>query len=511
MQPGVPNKPMPPQYQTPYAGGGGSGGRGCGCFALGCGGVLLALIALCGVGYYSILYSNLPLAFMKQALEESGNVKIDGLKGNLSTGFEMASLRFKDDSLRDADGNKAPWSELSDIRIKYRNGGMFSSSFTVEEVRIGGGTIYGDLNFDSDLSGDLLFDELQEEFGDFQSEFSGSSRGTLTVRAISFTNLKITDPKSGEDFRIDEIRLNDVVIQDGRLVEFGDLVVKADSIELETERTSVIETAELERTFKGRLEKGMIANLLTDIPFEIELGVLPEGKLATRSRWFDGQVQFEAGMPNEPNRYRIAGFTPGNHLKLREQGIVPADIHVDITYDRERKAKIAVLEPGGYLLFGQSKLEQFRLLDEADLKGRRQHFLASTEVDGRTVEAEIYPLKRLPLIGIRLQKAGDWSMEDTWARTVFGKPFGELDEADRTAVQTSLSESERLASNREDEAKPGRKERPRRNRDPQPESEESLESDDSATGDAEGQTGNADADSNTNSPAELEPAGKDGY
>ena len=184
---------------------------------------------------------------------------------------------------------------------------------------------------------------------------------------------------------------------------------------------------------------------------------------------------------------------------------------MDITYDRERKAKIAVLEPGGYLLFGQSKLEQFRLLDEADLKGRRQHFLASTEVDGRTVEAEIYPLKRLPLIGIRLQKAGDWSMEDTWARTVFGKPFDELDEADRTAVQTSLSESERLASNREDEAKPGRGERPRRNRDPQPESEESFESDDSATGDAEGQTGNADADSNTNSPAELEPAGKDGY
>ncbi len=86
MQPGVPNKPMPPQYQAPYAGGT-SGGRGCGCFAFGCGGLLLGLIALCGVGYYSLLYSNLPLRFVQQALESSGNVKIEGLKGNLNTGF----------------------------------------------------------------------------------------------------------------------------------------------------------------------------------------------------------------------------------------------------------------------------------------------------------------------------------------------------------------------------------------------------------------------------------------
>lgn len=514
MQPGVPNKPLPPQYQAPYSGG--SSGRGCGCFALGCGGILLGLIALCGVGYYSLLYSNLPLAFMKRALEESGNVKIDGLKGNLSTGFEMASLRFKDNSLRDADGNKAPWSELNDIRIKYRNGGMFSSSFTVEEVRIGGGTLYGDLKFDSDLNGDLLFDELQEDFSDFQSEFSGSSQGTLAVQSISFTNLKITDPKTGEEFKIDEIRLDDVVIENGRLVEFGDLVVKADSIELQTERTTAIESAELERTFRGRLERGLVDNLLTDIPFEIVFAVLPEGKVATRSRWFDGKIQFDAGLPNEANRYRINGFSPAEHLKVPGPGIVATDIHVELTYDRERKSKLAEVQPDGYLQLGNSKLTKFHLQDQAEAKARRQHFLASTEVDGQQVEAEIYPLKRLPLIGVRLRKAGDWTLEETWAKTVFGKPFGELNDAERETVEASISNSERVANppdegSQDEDPRRTRSGRQRGNRDRENGSDE-WPADDASAEESEGSwvepdTADQPADE---SSRELEPAGKDG-
>lgn len=518
MQPGVPNKPMPPQYQAPYAGGT-SGGRGCGCFGLGCGALLLAMIALCGVGYYSIFYSNLPLALMKQALEESGNVKIDGLKGNLSTGFEMAALRFKDDGLRGQDGERAPWSELTDIKIKYRNGGMFSNSFTVEEIRIGGGTIYGDLNFSSELGGDLVFEELQEEFSDFQSEFSGDSRGTLGVRSISFTNLKISDPKTGEEFRIDEIRLDDVVIENGRLVEFGDLVIKADSIELETVRSNTFENAELERTFKGRLEKGLIANLLSDIPFEIELGVFPDGKLATRSRFFEGQVEFDAGLPGQPNRYRLNGFSPANHLKLGEPGVVPAEIHLDVTYDRERKSIIAEVDPEGSLLFGQTKLGQFRLTEEKEVKSSRQHILATGEVAGQTVAAEVYPLKRFPLVGIRLRKAADWTLEETWARTVFGKPYGELDDADRALIQTGMSMGERLARPRDDQGSSrDRRRSGNRNRQRPAEAEDSWESEDAPLDPAgnkdeatDGWGGDAEADAPApKAPAETAPAGGGG-
>jgi hypothetical protein len=59
---------MPQQPQPPYPGGSTSG-RGCGCFAFGCGGVLIGLVGLCVAGYYTLLFSNVPLVMIKQALE----------------------------------------------------------------------------------------------------------------------------------------------------------------------------------------------------------------------------------------------------------------------------------------------------------------------------------------------------------------------------------------------------------------------------------------------------------
>lgn len=512
MQPGVPNKPMPPQYQAPYAGGT-SGGRGCGCFAFGCGGLLLGLIALCGIGYYSLLYSNLPLRFVQQALESSGNVKIEGLKGNLNTGFEMTKLRFKDDSRR-ADGEPTPWSELTDIRIKYRNGGIFSSSFTLEEIRIGGGTIYGDLNFDSELSGELIFDEIQDEFSDFQSEFSGGSRGTLAVQNISLTNLTIRDSRTDDSFRIEEISLSDVMIENGRLVEFGDLVVKADSIELETLRSETFPEAELERTFKGRLEKGMLANLLTDIPFEIEFGVMPDGEIATRSRWFDGQIESSVGLPDEANRYRISGFSPDEHLQLRRGGVSPRDIQLAIVYDEQNKQEIASIEPGGSIVFGQSKFEKFRLAKtDDDDRPNRRYFLATAEVEGREVEAELYLLKRLPLVGVRLQKTGDWSLEETWARTLFGKAYGDLEEEERDRLQESLSQAERRFRSPNDASERSSREsrRNRRGRNDVPADEDRSESTDEGESRADDQVdGDGDSSpevqpSTTDQPSEEQP------
>ena len=238
--------------------------------------------------------------------------------------------------------------------------------------------------------------------------------------------------------------MNDVVVEDGRLVEFGDLVVKADSIELETIRSDTFAKAELERTFKGRLEKGMLANLLTDIPFEVEFGVMPDGKIATRSSWFDGQIESTVGLPGEPNRYQINGFSPEQHLTIRQGGVSPAEIHLAVVYDQKSPQKIASLEPDGSLILGQSKFEKFRLADAGENeRGDRRYFLATAQVDDREVEAEIYLLKRLPLIGVRLQKAGDWSLEDTWARTIYGKAYGDLEEPERDRLQESMDQAER--------------------------------------------------------------------
>jgi hypothetical protein len=447
MQPGVPNKPMPQQPQPPY-GGGNSSGRGCGCFAFGCGGVLLGLVGLCVAGYYTLFFSNVPLAMIKQALEESGNVKIDGLKGNFSSGFEMKAIRFKDPQQKTDGKTEGKWSELNDIRVKYRNGGMFASSFTVEDISIAGGTIYSDLNFDGELSGDLVFYELQDEFGDFQSDFSGSSRGTLEIKNISFRGLKIRDPKTDDEFHIDDITLKDVLIEDGRLVEFGDLVVKADMVELDTIRSANIADAQLERTVKGRLQRGILSNVLTDLPFEIEFGVRADGKIAARSRWFDGKILSVSGFADEPNRYQLTSFSPAEHIRVRGAGVVPTEINLDVIYDAKKRQRIAGVESSGHLLLGISRLENFRLPETSDDSTARQFILATTEVEGKQVEAELYLLSQFPLVGVKLRNAADWSLEETWAKTVFGKPYGDLTNEQKDELQASIAQAEREFKNR---------------------------------------------------------------
>lgn len=452
MQPGVPNKPMPPQYQPPYAGGG-SGGRGCGCFAFGCGGILIGLIGLCGIGYYSLLFSPLPLQFVKQALEESGDVKIDGLKGNLSRGFEMTTLKFRDKSQRNPETGDPQWSELTDLRIKYRNGGIFSGSFTIEEIGIGGGTIYGDLDFNTELSGDLMFNELQEEFSDIQGELSGSSRGSIAIDRISIRDLKISDLKTDEQFQISEISLNDVLVKDGRLVEFGDLNVKADGLELETIRSNEIKGSELERTFKGRLKKELLADLRADLPFEIEFGVLKNGKVATKARWFEGQVISESGFPEQSDCYLITGFSPANHVRFRELGILPEEINLGLTYDEKKRQRIATVDSAGYLQLGQSRIDRFRLPEETEPAPDRRLILASTEVAGREIQVELYLLKQLPLIGVKLLKAEDWTLEETWAQTVFGRSYAELDEADCELLQQNIARADRRFRSKDADSK----------------------------------------------------------
>jgi len=410
--------------------------------------VLLGLLGLCVAGYYTLFFSNVPLVMIKSALEESGNVKIDGLKGNFSSGFEIEAIRFKDPQQKSGDKTEGKWSELNEIRVKYRNGGMFASSFTVEDISIAGGTIYSDLNFDGELSGDLIIDELQDEFVDFESEFSGSSRGTLEIKNISFRSLKICDPKTNEEFHIDDITLKDVLIEDGRLVEFGDLVVKADMVELETIRTANIADAQLERTVKGRLQRGILSNVLTDLPFEIEFGVRADGKIAARSRWFDGKILSVSGFADEPNRYQLTGFSPAEHLRIRGAGVVPTDINLDVIYDAKKRQRIAGVESSGHLMLGISRLENFRLPESSDDSTARQFILATTEVEGKQVEAELYLLSQFPLVGVKLRNPADWALEETWAKTVFGKPYGDLTNEQKDELQASFTQAEREFKNR---------------------------------------------------------------
>ena len=80
--------------------------------------MVLLFIGLCGAGYYGLMHSSMPLAWFERAIEESGDVEIEGLEGNISSGAEMKKLRFRDNNIIDKATGKSQWSELRDIKAK---------------------------------------------------------------------------------------------------------------------------------------------------------------------------------------------------------------------------------------------------------------------------------------------------------------------------------------------------------------------------------------------------------
>jgi hypothetical protein len=127
---------------------------------------------------------------------------------------------------------------------------------------------------------------------------------------------------------------------------------------------------------------------------------------------------------------------------------VPTDINLDVIYDAKKRQRIAGVESSGHLMLGVSRLENFRLPETSEESNARQFILATTEVDGKQVEAELYLLSQFPLVGVKLRKPDDWALEETWAKTVFGKPYGDLTNEQKDELQASFTQAEREFKNR---------------------------------------------------------------
>ena len=99
-------------------------------------------------------------------------------------------------------------------------------------------------------------------------------------------------------------------------------------------------------------------------------------------------------------------------------------------------------------MLGVSRLENFRVPEISDDSTARQFILATTEVDGKQVEAELYLLSQFPLVGVKLRNPADWAQEETWAKTVFGKPYADLTNEQKDELQASIAQAEREFKNR---------------------------------------------------------------
>lgn len=428
-QPGFPVKQFPPQG-SPQVQSGGSTGRVFGCAAIGCGSIVLMAIVACGVGYWGLFYSSYPLKMLESSIEESGDVEIEGMTGNISTGVEIEKLRFRENP------NEENWSELNGVEVKYRSVGSMlnKSGFVVEKINIDSARFMVHLDEDFEVSSDLDFTEFVREIasaGDGEFDFD-MQRGEIEVKQVWLKNIVLADPDNGRELRIDEVRFDGMRVVDGELKHLGDVTVRADLLEIDSSPSDKYPDRPINRKFDVRLKKEATPVLVQDLPLQVDFGYRNAKQTTASVSAFGGQILFEPPDGGEQIYLKFAKFTPADFLDAGRFGIMPSEVQLSLVRN-QGKNKDWKLESGSHsFVLGQTG---FNVEQAGD---KEMEYVAEGTVQGKTVTARLSLTGQLPLLRVRLESDEEWSDQDLWGRTVYDKPFSELDEERQKMVVRTL-------------------------------------------------------------------------
>ncbi len=408
-------------------------GCGIGCLGIGCIGAFVLMVVVCSGGYYGLFHSSLPLMLIEQAIEQDGDVEIEGLEGSLLTGFSADELRFK------SDGEQ--WSSLTDIKFKY-NGGISifgSDRLLISEISVNGGTIYANWDPEDneiDFSGSFS-DEISEELNDeFRREAGGMPNfKEVKIGLVRVANLKIVNLDNDMEIVIDEIKYSDFHWENGRLKSLGELIVK--SSELDIDSVPSVDFAEESNALRleGVLRKRADHRLLNDVRFVFDLAVDDDLEMTMRSQQFDGKIQIDQLTDETVVTYD--DFSPSQFFKSESGAITASEINVGLKYEeRKKQDRSASVKKEGSFKIGKTKFDNLKISDE-----REHEFQVVGEgvVDGIAVTASIrIGSPYSPFIDVALKSEEFESSDELWAKTIFGKPFGDLNEEQQGVVRASM-------------------------------------------------------------------------
>lgn len=440
----MPNTPVkpPPYYVNQPAPTSSGAGRGCGCVIFGCGSILLLLIVLCGAGWYMTWYTAMPLKWFASSLESSGDVKVQGVSGTISSGFEVDEFQFRD-------GSNGRWSKLSDLKCKYGStGGFFSSSgAAIEEISIGSGVIYGD--FDLSTSNDISLLDITSPIEEMWSEIANEVQADITefrVDMVRFSNIEFRDQSDNIQFRIDEVRFSGLKIIDNRLEDIGELSIVVDHLNLKTETSTVFADSQFSRRLVGQMETGFLGQVKKNIPFQIELGFSDDGQVLQIATWFDGKLEIARRTATDPVTTTVDDFSSADYLDLPEPSIIPQGIQLKFDASAGQRSSIISIEPEGSFRLGQTEFGKFTVANKAvadelrkNYRDRRivrteRQFTATGTVDGQTVTALVSVTNKLTLLDVQLFTSPEIPINQLWARTAYGQDFDQLPEPARNMI-----------------------------------------------------------------------------
>ena len=477
-------------------------GGGCGCVGIGCGVVTVLFLTMCIGGYFLGMHSSVPLSMIESALESEGEVQVEGLKGSISSGFEIESLKFESD-----EGDE--WNELRQVRFSYNGflSVMLTKRLVIDEASIGGATIYtridgdGQISIGDQLDGEEFANELAE-WQDFQDEDKLDESNQLKefrIDKLSARDILIIDPSTGTKLEFNKIEFRDYQMLDGEVSQIGDLVVVSDQLDLETKESTLFADEAVAWNLTGNVKPIVHQSIVSEIPFDVDFAIRGANEFRLHLSLFDGLVEidepysphskiklknfspaeyFDMGTPLGPTQWNVNLQVVRSQIEVEEPIVNRSPQQTDQADDTDlvesngasdddlegaastsekdseadddqpktmlvkKNVHTLKIEPNGTFMLGTTRFD----ISAGEVvfgPGSRvdENFVTATgDVDGQTVTARITIQDQAPWGGVELSAAGK-DARDLWANLFFDKPYVALDAGDQRMVDAVADRS----------------------------------------------------------------------
>ena len=403
-----------------------------GCVGIGCIGFFL-VIAVIGIGgYFTLLHSSLPLRIVESAIEETGEVEIDGLEGSLSSGFSVEKFRFKTDVDQ--------WSELNDINLSYesKKSSFFGADkIIIDDVSVKSGTIYA--KWDPALQKidltPIISDALKNN--KIKVQFNGnSSGGDFAIKNASINDLEIVNTTSDESLIIDDVTLQDFSIEDGKLESFGQLSATSSQVDIRTTESNHFADKDVSIALVGTLKAGIDSRLAQDFTFNVDFGTSNDLKDQDAViSLFDKAMVISSSSDGATVKY--SDFALKSYLSDASANLAPSRINLKLKFDKHDEF-IEEISDDGSVTLGNVEFTNFRLATPGD----SNQLMGDATLDGKqvTFSFEVDSVYS-PWAKLQLQSPDFESQEDLWAEVFFGTEFSELTSEQQELIANQIGGS----------------------------------------------------------------------
>lgn len=335
-------------------------GGGCGIVGIGCGVVALLFMTMCVGSYFLTMHSSLPLSMIERALESEGNVQVEGLKGSISSGFEIELLKFESDECDE-------WNELRKVRFSY-NGFinlLRTKRLIISEASVGGATIYTRIDGHDEvpiaggINGEEIASDLAEEWNEMEEEFQDNDADELKelrIDLVSAKNVALVDPDTGARLEFDRVEFRNYQMLDGRITRLGELEVVSDQVDMETNKSTRYADEPVAWNLTGKIKPVAHKSLTTELPFDVDFAIQGSNRFQLHVNLFDGQVEIEEPYGDQ-KVVHLKDFSYGKYFETHSQ-LVPSNWNAKMTLDRSWVEVEQPVEQPGEEASGQNEASE---------------------------------------------------------------------------------------------------------------------------------------------------------